>query len=77
MRGSRREPHHEIGLLALQPAHCPLSRWSAAAGQYLPQTEAEDFRFYHPELHYMRGPGPKWREKHALAVSVLSVPRYR
>jgi hypothetical protein len=26
-------------------------------------------------LHYMRGPGPKWREKHAHAVSVLS--RYR
>ncbi len=22
---------------------------------------------YHPERHYMRGPGPKWREKHALA----------
>ena len=21
---------------------------------------------YHPELHYMRGPGPKWREKHGL-----------
>jgi hypothetical protein len=21
---------------------------------------------YHPELHYMRGPGPKWREKHVL-----------
>jgi hypothetical protein len=20
---------------------------------------------YHPERHYMRGPGPKWREKHA------------
>ena len=20
---------------------------------------------YQPELHYMRGPGPKWREKHA------------
>ena len=19
---------------------------------------------YHPEQHYMRGPGPKWREKH-------------
>src|SRR5438093_7533448 len=26
MRGSSREPHHEIGLLALQPAHCLLSR---------------------------------------------------
>lgn len=21
---------------------------------------------YRPEAHYMRGPGPKWREKHAL-----------
>ena len=21
---------------------------------------------YRPELHYMRGPGPRWREKHAL-----------
>jgi len=26
---------------------------------------AKDFvRPYRPELHYMRGPGPKWREKH-------------
>lgn len=23
------------------------------------------FNTYHPERHYMRGPGPKWREKHA------------
>jgi hypothetical protein len=22
---------------------------------------------YRPELHYMRGPGPKWREKHGHA----------
>ena len=22
------------------------------------------FTTYHPEQHYMRGPGPKWREKH-------------
>ena len=39
------------------------------------------FDGYHPELHYMRGPGPKWREKHgqmtvttdlsALGVSAL------
>jgi hypothetical protein len=26
---------------------------------------AEQVRPYQPELHYMRGPGPKWREKHA------------
>ena len=25
---------------------------------------------YRPELHYMRGPGPKWREKHGQSVSV-------
>jgi hypothetical protein len=24
------------------------------------------FARYHPERHYMRGPGPKWREKHGL-----------
>ena len=23
------------------------------------------FDTYHPERHYMRGPGPKWRAKHA------------
>jgi hypothetical protein len=22
---------------------------------------------YRPELHYMRGPGPRWRERHALS----------
>jgi hypothetical protein len=22
------------------------------------------FNSYHPERYYMRGPGPKWREKH-------------
>ncbi|MCC6887199.1 MAG: hypothetical protein IT536_01465 [Hyphomicrobiales bacterium] len=22
---------------------------------------------YRPELHYMRGPGPKWRAKHAVS----------
>src|SRR5712691_4054651 len=25
------------------------------------------FETYRPELHYMRGPGPKWREKRAAA----------
>ena len=24
---------------------------------------------YRPELHYMRGPGPKWREKHGIVAS--------
>jgi hypothetical protein len=32
---------------------------------------------YRPELHYMRGPGPKWREKHAHATSVFPVSHRR
>jgi hypothetical protein len=27
---------------------------------------------YRPELHYMRGPGPKWREKHTRSVGFAS-----
>jgi hypothetical protein len=27
---------------------------------------------YRPELHYMRGPGPRWHEKHAVPVSLVS-----
>jgi hypothetical protein len=32
---------------------------------------------YRPELHYMRGPGPKWHAKHApvrVSVSPVAVP---
>jgi hypothetical protein len=31
------------------------------------------FDTYRPELHYMRGPGPKWREKHSALDPVRSV----
>ena len=27
---------------------------------------------YRPELHYMRGPGPKWREKHGAPQTARS-----
>jgi hypothetical protein len=30
---------------------------------------------YRPELHYMRGPGPKWREKHIFAALNERGPR--
>jgi hypothetical protein len=26
-------------------------------------------KFYRPELHYMRGPGPKWLERHGRSVT--------
>jgi hypothetical protein len=29
---------------------------------------------YRPEDHYMRGPGPKWREKHFVAELALQSP---
>ena len=35
------------------------------------------FDHYRPELHYMRGPGPKWHAKHDLAparVDASAVP---
>jgi hypothetical protein len=34
------------------------------------QTLAKSFSDpYRPEKHYMRGPGPKWREKHGAGAS--------
>jgi hypothetical protein len=32
---------------------------------------------YRPELHYMRGRGPKWREKHATNAPVNAAARRR
>ena len=33
------------------------------------------FDSYQSELHYMRGPGPKWREKHARSAEFASLDR--
>jgi hypothetical protein len=35
-----------------------------ATTQRLCRLSAPLFDTYRPELHYMRGPGPKWRAKH-------------
>jgi hypothetical protein len=43
---------------------------SATAGETWRLLKLWLFDRYRPELHYMRGPGPKWREKHARAQSV-------
>jgi hypothetical protein len=32
---------------------------------------------YRPELHYMRGPGPKWRAKHQPLLGFAPVPSDR
>ena len=41
----------------------PAGDAGAAANRWTSLT-ATLFDPYRPELHYMRGPGPKWREKH-------------
>jgi hypothetical protein len=38
-----------------------LSAWVVSKIRRLDRNLLESYR---PELHYMRGPGPKWREKH-------------
>ena len=32
---------------------------------------------YRPERHYMRGPGPKWRERHGASESRRSIAAVR
>ncbi len=32
------------------------------------QWARDTFDPYRPELHYMRGPGPRWREKHRVTA---------
>ena len=43
----------------------PLGRIVSATAWRWRRLTASVLDPYRPELHYMRGPGPKWREKHA------------
>jgi hypothetical protein len=40
----------------------------------LRRTFRDAFSSYRPERHYMRGPGPKWRERHARAAAPDGYP---
>jgi len=42
---------------------------AASALANLVRTTIEGPAKYHPEQHYMRGPGPKWREKHMFDIT--------
>jgi hypothetical protein len=56
--------------LASRPLRMPsavvirTSNLLASAGDFCRARLARFTDRYHPEQHYMRGPGPKWREKH-------------
>lgn len=49
---------------ALSAAHFPLKSWIGIAKAWCAQA-IRPHNSYRPEKHYMRGPGPKWRAKHA------------
>jgi hypothetical protein len=53
-------------VLALLHHHVVPSRRSRRMSGLWQQLFAGWFDRYRPERHYMRGPGPKWREKHRL-----------
>ena len=40
------------------------ARFRTVALNYLTAFWGGSVNQYQPEVHYMRGPGPKWREKH-------------
>jgi hypothetical protein len=48
-----------------EPRHPPRDLLRTLAKQF--------FDPYRPELHYMRGPGPKWHEQHARAATMASM----
>jgi hypothetical protein len=52
-----RFPRAMIGEITPRAWGFRLQRWR--------NLRAAIFESYRPELHYMRGPGPKWRAKHA------------
>lgn len=48
-------------MLTAQLSAVGSSRLGAAVAVWLAKNLLDPYR---PELHYMRGPGPKWRAKH-------------
>jgi len=56
--------HRDIAV-AGAPRPAPAARKAHAFWRKL---MAAWFAPYRPERHYMRGPGPKWREKHPFAA---------
>jgi hypothetical protein len=49
----------------------------SAACQALTKALFDGYRPYRPERHYMRGPGPKWHEKHDCAEIEGASPAVR
>ena len=53
--------------IASQPQILPFSGLGRAIARVIADVKRNLTDPYRPELHYMRGPGPKWRERHRSA----------
>ena len=53
-----------LSAIAAERLPRPLARLGAALAAYWRNLARHLVDPYRPELHYMRGPGPKWRAKH-------------
>ena len=51
-----------------------MPRWMSRAAAWTLNLKRDLFDPYRPELHYMRGPGPKWREKHGPDMTGVNKP---
>jgi hypothetical protein len=74
---SSRGRHVMVSVMsASTPVTSTLITWIRAlfaAVAYLRHEIAETLAdTYHPEMHYMRGPGPKWCEKHGAALGLTN-----
>ena len=59
--------NRRLAMLASDLASAATWTWAALADCWR-TLMAVQVRAYRPEAYYMRGPGPKWREKHARAA---------
>jgi hypothetical protein len=51
-------------------------RLAAALGGFIRPLSDGLFDTYRPELHYMRGPGPKWHAKHSVQIGAGTFCRH-
>jgi hypothetical protein len=49
---------------------------AAALGDFIRTLSDRLFDTYRPELHYMRGPGPKWHAKHGVQIGAGTFCRH-
>jgi len=59
-----------IVIAATSSTRSPATMFQVVVQRWQEQT-TRLFDRYRPERHYMRGPGPKWREKHGLSERAL------